>query len=56
MAVGMFSGDEVLDLVHNAIGFEVFRSTFYESEVPKVSTECACLMSHNWAHEIGTSS
>jgi lipopolysaccharide transport system ATP-binding protein len=54
VAVGIFSGDEVLDLVSNALGFEVFRSTYYESEVPKVSTECACLMPHNWMHETDT--
>ncbi len=50
--VGIVAQGRVCDLIPNAALFDVQSSAFYDSVVTPTTRDCACMIHHEWHHEI----
>ncbi len=55
VAVAVSVNRQTTDLIPNALVFEVGGSTFYQSARTPEAEYCACMVSHEWHHEIAKS-
>lgn len=52
VAVGVQVNGQLSDLIPNALVFDVESSTFYDSGRSPAVKWCACMVKHNWSHDI----
>lgn len=52
VAVGLKVAGHTADYIPNALSFEVVGSSFYRSSHSPPSRFCACLVAHEWSHEL----